>query len=39
MSYLDAAAVCCDAGMTLLSVESPYEHDCLAYLNNGRLIE
>ncbi|XP_059469524.1 uncharacterized protein LOC132193130 [Neocloeon triangulifer] len=35
LNYADAAAACCDAGMTLLSVETAAEHDCLVNLNNA----
>jgi hypothetical protein len=34
-TYQDTLSYCCDYGMTLLSVESAIEHQCLSDLNNG----
>ncbi|CAB3381754.1 Hypothetical predicted protein [Cloeon dipterum] len=35
LAYVSAATICCDLGMSLLSVETSSEHQCLTDLNNG----
>jgi len=34
-TYMEAASVCCDMGMTLVSIEAQGEHQCLVDLNKG----
>lgn len=34
-THTEAAMVCCEAGMKLVSIETAAEHECLTQLNNS----